>query len=138
LGEAMARNPAPLIIPCHRMLAAGGNIGGFSAPGGAQTKIRMLELEGVRLAPPSVVQRAFDFEASRLSASERFLRERFEGSPGSTNQRSQVRRDRREIAGASRLDRSISGDGRTSDFKFIQRSFSVHATFIRYHIDASG
>ena len=81
----MARNPAPLIIPCHRMLAAGGKIGGFSAPGGAQTKIRMLELEGVRLAPPSAVQRAFDFEASRLSASERFLRERFEGPPGSTN-----------------------------------------------------
>ena len=95
-------------------------------------------LEGVRLAPPSVVQRAFDFEASRLSASERFLRERFEGSPGSTNQRSQLRRYRRDIAGASRLDRSISGDGRTSDFKFIQRSFSVHATFIPYHIDASG
>jgi O6-methylguanine-DNA--protein-cysteine methyltransferase len=35
LGEAMARNPAPLIIPYHRVLAAGGKIGGFSAPGGA-------------------------------------------------------------------------------------------------------
>jgi methylated-DNA-[protein]-cysteine S-methyltransferase len=37
------------------VLAAGGKSGGFSAPGGAQTKIRMLELEGVRLAPPSAV-----------------------------------------------------------------------------------
>ena len=37
VGEAMARNPAPLIIPCHRVLAAGGKIGGFSAPGGSKT-----------------------------------------------------------------------------------------------------
>jgi len=39
----------PLIIPCHRVLAAGGKLGGFSAPGGAATKVRMLELEGVRV-----------------------------------------------------------------------------------------
>jgi methylated-DNA-[protein]-cysteine S-methyltransferase len=43
----MAANPIPLIIPCHRVLAAGGKIGGFSAPGGAAAKIRMLGLEGV-------------------------------------------------------------------------------------------
>jgi methylated-DNA-[protein]-cysteine S-methyltransferase len=48
VGEAMARNPIPLIVPCHRVLAAGGELGGFSAPGGASTKMRMLELEGVR------------------------------------------------------------------------------------------
>ena len=47
VGIAMARNPVPLIIPCHRVLAAGGKIGGFSAPGGADTKQRMLALEGV-------------------------------------------------------------------------------------------
>jgi methylated-DNA-[protein]-cysteine S-methyltransferase len=52
VGEAMAKNPAPLIIPCHRVLAAGGKLGGFSAPGGSNTKARMLELEGVRLGPP--------------------------------------------------------------------------------------
>lgn len=51
VGEAMGRNPVPLIIPCHRVLAAGGKLGGFSAPGGTETKIRMLELEGVRLQP---------------------------------------------------------------------------------------
>jgi methylated-DNA-[protein]-cysteine S-methyltransferase len=51
VGEAMAKNPVALIIPCHRVLAAGGKIGGFSAPGGAATKIRMLELEGVTLGP---------------------------------------------------------------------------------------
>jgi methylated-DNA-[protein]-cysteine S-methyltransferase len=61
VGEAMAKNPAPLIIPCHRVLAAGGRIGGFSAPGGSATKIRMLELEGVRVAPPRPVQRSFRF-----------------------------------------------------------------------------
>jgi methylated-DNA-[protein]-cysteine S-methyltransferase len=49
VGEAMARNPVPLIIPCHRVLAAGGKIGGFSAPGGSAAKIRMLELEGVQV-----------------------------------------------------------------------------------------
>ncbi len=58
VGEAMARNPVPLIIPCHRVLAAGGKIGGFSAPGGASTKMRMLELEGVRIGPPDEAQRA--------------------------------------------------------------------------------
>jgi methylated-DNA-[protein]-cysteine S-methyltransferase len=50
VGEAMARNPIPLIVPCHRVLAAGGELGGFSAPGGTHTKLRMLELEGVRIA----------------------------------------------------------------------------------------
>jgi methylated-DNA-[protein]-cysteine S-methyltransferase len=47
VGQAMGKNPIPLIIPCHRVLAAGGKIGGFSAPGGADTKERMLALEGV-------------------------------------------------------------------------------------------
>jgi methylated-DNA-[protein]-cysteine S-methyltransferase len=47
VGQAMGQNPIPLIIPCHRVLAAGGKIGGFSAPGGADTKERMLALEGV-------------------------------------------------------------------------------------------
>jgi len=58
VGQAMARNPVPLIIPCHRVLAAGGKLGGFSAPGGAETKRRMLELEGVRLAPPPPAQQS--------------------------------------------------------------------------------
>src|SRR5262249_43726238 len=47
VGQAMASNPVALIIPCHRVLAAGGKVGGFSAPGGSATKIRMLELAGV-------------------------------------------------------------------------------------------
>lgn len=47
VGVAMARNPVPLIIPCHRVLAAGGKLGGFSAPGRTEAKQRMLALEGV-------------------------------------------------------------------------------------------
>jgi methylated-DNA-[protein]-cysteine S-methyltransferase len=61
VGYAMAKNPAPLIIPCHRVLAAGGKIGGFSAPGGSTTKMRMLELEGVRVGPSEAGQRSFAF-----------------------------------------------------------------------------
>lgn len=61
VGQAMATNPMPLIIPCHRVLAAGGKVGGFSAPGGAASKIRMLELEGVRVGPPEPAQRSLGF-----------------------------------------------------------------------------
>jgi methylated-DNA-[protein]-cysteine S-methyltransferase len=55
VGQAMAQNPVALIIPCHRVLAAGGKVGGFSAPGGAAAKQRMLQLEGVHLEsrPPA-------------------------------------------------------------------------------------
>ncbi|MBS7701056.1 MULTISPECIES: methylated-DNA--[protein]-cysteine S-methyltransferase [unclassified Chelatococcus] len=61
VGQAMAKNPVPLIIPCHRVLAAGGKVGGFSAPGGAASKIRMLALEGHDLSPPQPAQGAFSF-----------------------------------------------------------------------------
>jgi methylated-DNA-[protein]-cysteine S-methyltransferase len=46
VGVAMARNPWPIIVPCHRVLAAGGAIGGFSAYGGTMTKQKLLALEG--------------------------------------------------------------------------------------------
>ena len=61
VGQAMATNPVALFIPCHRVLAAGGKVGGFSAPGGSATKLRMLALEGVRLEPPAPAQRALPF-----------------------------------------------------------------------------
>jgi methylated-DNA-[protein]-cysteine S-methyltransferase len=47
VGQSMARNPIPIIIPCHRVLASGGRTGGFSAFGGAHAKLRLLALEGV-------------------------------------------------------------------------------------------
>lgn len=46
VGAALGRNPVPIIVPCHRVLAAGGRTGGFSAPGGAMTKLRLLAIEG--------------------------------------------------------------------------------------------
>jgi methylated-DNA-[protein]-cysteine S-methyltransferase len=51
----------PLVIPCHRILAAGGKIGGFSAPGGSNTKEKMLAMEGVRVGPPPPAQVSFGF-----------------------------------------------------------------------------
>lgn len=61
VGQAMAKNPVPLIIPCHRVLAAGGKVGGFSAPGGSAAKVRMLELEGVHVGPTQPAQQSFGF-----------------------------------------------------------------------------
>ena len=45
VGQAMARNRVPLVIPCHRVVGAAGSLGGFSAPGGVATKRRLLQLE---------------------------------------------------------------------------------------------
>ncbi len=45
VGVALAQNPFPIIVPCHRVLAATGALHGFSAPGGIVTKRRMLEIE---------------------------------------------------------------------------------------------
>jgi methylated-DNA-[protein]-cysteine S-methyltransferase len=49
VGQAMRRNPFPLVVPCHRIVAAGGKLGGFSANGGLATKVHLLALE----APPA-------------------------------------------------------------------------------------
>ena len=61
VGRAMAQNPVPLIIPCHRVLAAGNKVGGFSAPGGSESKLRMLALEGIDLSPPPPAQASLAF-----------------------------------------------------------------------------
>ena len=46
VGAALGANPFPIVIPCHRVTAANGTMGGFSAPGGVGTKRRLLEIEG--------------------------------------------------------------------------------------------
>ncbi len=51
VGQALGRNPFPIVIPCHRVLAAGGRIGGFTAPGGVSVKEQMLAAEGVAPRP---------------------------------------------------------------------------------------
>ena len=52
VGQALGQNPWPIVVPCHRVLAADGGMGGFSAPGGVATKRRMLEIEGVEGVRP--------------------------------------------------------------------------------------
>lgn len=52
VGEALGQNPLPIIIPCHRVLAAAGKVGGFSAAGGVTTKLRLLEIEGASIGEP--------------------------------------------------------------------------------------
>ncbi len=67
VGQALGRNPIALIIPCHRVLAAGGKPGGFSAHGGRATKARMLAIEGVSFGPPPTIRSNRDFRrAARL------------------------------------------------------------------------
>ena len=56
VGQALGRNPIGLIIPCHRVLAAGGKPGGFSAHGGLSTKARMLAIEGVTFGQPPTIK----------------------------------------------------------------------------------
>jgi methylated-DNA-[protein]-cysteine S-methyltransferase len=46
VGQVLGRNPSPVVVPCHRVLAAGGKPGGFSANGGVTTKLKMLAIEG--------------------------------------------------------------------------------------------
>ena len=50
VGQALGENPFALIVPCHRVIAAGGKLGGFSARGGVTTKLRLLGIEGARVA----------------------------------------------------------------------------------------
>lgn len=49
VGSALGANPVPLLIPCHRIVAASGNMTGFSGPGGVATKTKLLALEGAQL-----------------------------------------------------------------------------------------
>jgi methylated-DNA-[protein]-cysteine S-methyltransferase len=49
VAQALSENPCPIIVPCHRVLAAGGKTGGFSGPGGVATKLRLLSIEGAQV-----------------------------------------------------------------------------------------
>jgi len=52
VGEAMGKNPFPIIVPCHRVVGTGGRIGGFSANGGVATKLRLLNIEQAEIGTP--------------------------------------------------------------------------------------
>jgi methylated-DNA-[protein]-cysteine S-methyltransferase len=60
VGHALGRNPFPIIVPCHRVLASDGRMHGFSAPGGTTTKRRLLAIEGARLCDPPGLFDGFD------------------------------------------------------------------------------
>ncbi len=67
VGQAMARNPVPIIIPCHRILASGHKVGGFSAFGGIATKAHLLALEGAYVHAPKRAQQPSSFGQLSLS-----------------------------------------------------------------------
>jgi methylated-DNA-[protein]-cysteine S-methyltransferase len=54
VGTALGQNPCPIVMPCHRVLAAGGKTGGFSANGGVVTKLRLLSIEGAQPGGPTL------------------------------------------------------------------------------------
>jgi len=56
VGQAMGENPTPIVMPCHRVLAAGGKTGGFSAPGGVVTKLQLLTIEGAQPDGPTLFE----------------------------------------------------------------------------------
>jgi methylated-DNA-[protein]-cysteine S-methyltransferase len=60
VGQALGANPFAPLVPCHRVLAAGGGAGGFSATGGTRTKLRLLQIEGASLRDPADGPGLFD------------------------------------------------------------------------------
>ena len=54
VAQALGQNPFPIIVPCHRVMAAGGKTGGFSAPGGVRTKLRLLSIERAQPGGPTL------------------------------------------------------------------------------------
>lgn len=64
VGQAMGENRCPIVMPCHRVLAASGKSGGFSAPGGVVTKLRLLTIEGAQPGGPGLFD-ALPLEARR-------------------------------------------------------------------------
>jgi methylated-DNA-[protein]-cysteine S-methyltransferase len=57
VGTALGPNPCPIVMPCHRVLAADGKTGGFSASGGVMTKLRLLTIEGAQPGGPTLFDR---------------------------------------------------------------------------------
>jgi methylated-DNA-[protein]-cysteine S-methyltransferase len=57
VGQALGKNPFPIVVPCHRVTAAGGKLGGFSAHGGTATKLRLLAIEGAPAAGAPLFER---------------------------------------------------------------------------------
>jgi methylated-DNA-[protein]-cysteine S-methyltransferase len=56
VGQALGENPCPIVMPCHRVLAANGRTGGFSASGGVVTKLKLLTIEGAQPGGPTLFE----------------------------------------------------------------------------------
>ncbi len=85
VGQAMRRNPFPIVVPCHRILAAGGKPGGFTSWNGLDTKARLLAAEGVALAlPRSTGGLPFDWDEAvkTIAAADPLLAKIIEKVPG--------------------------------------------------------
>ena len=57
VGAALGKNPWPIVVPCHRVTAAGGKLGGFSARGGVNTKVKLLAIEGAKVLEPQSLKK---------------------------------------------------------------------------------
>jgi methylated-DNA-[protein]-cysteine S-methyltransferase len=62
VGRALGSNPFAIVVPCHRVVSAGGRIGGFSANGGIATKLRLLQIEGAADGPPELARGSYAFD----------------------------------------------------------------------------
>ena len=71
VGQSLGRNAMPIVVPCHRVVATGGGLGGFSAPGGTATKRRMLAIEDARPSGPPDLFDAAGQRAAQATADAR-------------------------------------------------------------------
>lgn len=71
VGHALGQNPFPVIVSCHRVMAVGGKTGGFSAPGGVSTKMRMLTIERAQLGGNAPADQLALFDRLPLAAQSR-------------------------------------------------------------------
>jgi len=69
VAQALGQNPVPIIVPCHRVMAAGRKTGGFSAPGGVQTKLKLLSIEGAQLEEQPMLFERLPLAAQRRRSS---------------------------------------------------------------------
>jgi methylated-DNA-[protein]-cysteine S-methyltransferase len=67
VGTALSKNPFPILVPCHRVVGANGNLGGFSASGGLSLKLKMLSIEGIEYAHGISLALFVEKEANSMS-----------------------------------------------------------------------
>lgn len=66
IGGALASNPIPIIIPCHRVVSSSGMLTGFTAPGGIRTKRALLEMEGIHFSGDKIAIKSTGFAQANI------------------------------------------------------------------------